>query len=92
MSDRIRKFIGFFFDELPYSQQTAQAREKIETALAKAASDAEPEELAAAYGSYEKLGALAGYSAAEARAWRCKEALRDGLTVKKELRRQRWLA
>ena len=92
MTDRIRKYIGFFFDELPFSDEAAQAREEIEKALEETAPNALPDELAAQYGSYEKLAALAGYTEAEAQAWRSTDTLRDGGEVKKELRRQRWLA
>ena len=67
MTERIRKFIGLFFDELPFSEETAGARGKIEKALEEAAPDAAPDELAAEYGSYEKLAALAGYSPEEAK-------------------------
>ena len=77
MTDRIRKFIGLFFDELPYSAETAEACEKIGRALEEAAPDAAPDELAADYGSYEKLAALAGYTEEDARAWRSTEKLRD---------------
>ena len=63
MTDRIRKYIGLFFDELPFSDEAARARERIEKALEEAAPDALPDELTARYGSYEKLAALAGYSA-----------------------------
>ena len=92
MTDRIRKYIGFFFDELPFSDEAAQAREEIEKALEETAPNALPDELAAQYGSYEKLAALAGYTEAEAKAWRSTDTLRDGGEVKKELRRQRRLA
>jgi hypothetical protein len=92
MTDRIRKYIGLFFDELPFSEGTAEARRKIEKALEETAPNALPDELAAQYGSYEKLAALAGYTEAEAQAWRSTETLRDVNEVKKELRRQRWLA
>ena len=92
MKDRIRKFIGLFFDELPFSEEAAAARNKIEKALVDTAPDATPEKLAAEYGSYEKLAALAGYSAEESKAWRSTESLTDGKEVKKELRRQRWRA
>ena len=92
MSHRIKKWVDLFFDELPYSEEAAQARVKIEKALEETAPDAAPDELAARYGSYEKLSALAGCSEEEARAWRSTEALRDGDEVKKELRAQRWRA
>ena len=46
--------------------------------------------MAAAYGSYEKLAALAGYSAEEAHTWRSTETLPEEDTVKNGLRRQRW--
>ena len=72
MTERIRKFIELFFDGLPYSDETAEAREKIENALEEKAPNAAPDELAAEYGSYEKLAALAGYSAEESKAWRSK--------------------
>ena len=91
MRNRIHKFIELFFDGLPYSDEAAEARVKIEKALDEAAPNAAPDELAAEYGSYEKLAALAGYSAEESKAWRSTEELRDGAEVKKELRRQRWL-
>ena len=90
LTDRIRKYIGLFFDELPYSAETAEACEKIGRALEEAAPNAAPDELAADYGSYEKLAALAGYTEEDARAWRSTEKLRDIGEVKKELRRQRW--
>ena len=80
------------FRRAPYSEESAQARVKIENALEEAAPNAAPDELAAAYGSYETLGALAGYPAEATRAWRSTEALRSGDEVKKELRRRRWLA
>ena len=73
MTDRIRKYIGLFFDELPFSDDAAQAREKIGKALEETAPDALPDELAARYGSYEKLAALAGYTEAEAKAWRVRK-------------------
>ena len=81
-----------FFDALPYSEESARARVKIESALEEAAPNAAPDELAAAYGSYEALAALAGYPAEATKAWRSTEALRSGDEVKKELRRRRWLA
>ena len=91
MTERIRKFIELFFDGLPYSEETAEARVKIENALEEKAPHAAPDELAAEYGSYEKLAALAGYSAEESRAWRSTEELRSPAEIKKELRLQRWL-
>ena len=92
MTERIRKFVGLFFDELPFSEETAEARGKIEKVLEETASGAAPDELVTEYGSYEKLAALAGYTEADAKAWHSTEMLRDGIDVKKELRRQRWLA
>ena len=56
MTDRIRKFIGLFFDELPFSEEAEAARTRIEKTLEETAPDAAPDELAAAYGNYEKLG------------------------------------
>ena len=90
MNHRIRQWVALFFDGLPYSEEAAQARMKIESALEEKAPDAAPEELAARYGTYEKLAETAGYSPEEARAWRSTEELRDCDAVKKELRRQRW--
>ena len=92
MTERIRKFIGLFFDDIPYSEETEQARLNIEKTLVEKASDEPPDILASKYGSYEKLAALAGYTEEEARAWRSTETLRDSREVKKELRRQRRLA
>lgn len=90
MNRRIKQWVALFFDDLPYSEETARARERIEAALNEQAADAQPDELAARCGSYEALAALGGYSAEDARAWRGTEALRDGADVKSELRAQRW--
>ena len=94
MNDRIRKFIELFFGGLPYSEAAAEARVRIGEALNEKAPDASPEELAAEYGSYEKLAALGGYSPEDALAWRSTESLRAVDDIKKELRCQRrriWL-
>ena len=94
MNDRIRKFIGFFFDDLPYSAEAAEARDKIEKELAAAGSKASPDELAEKYGSYEKLALLGGYTEKDAANWRSEEVLRDETSLKKEIRQQRrrsWL-
>ena len=45
MTERIRRYVGLFFDELPYSDEAAEARVKIEQALEATASDAAPDEL-----------------------------------------------
>lgn len=90
MNNRIHKFIDFFFDDLPYSAKTAEARDRIEKVLTDNESDASPDKLASDYGSYEKLAALAGYSAEDAAQWRITETARDIAAVKKELRQQRW--
>ena len=92
MNHRIKQWVSLFFDGLPYSEEAAQARVRIESALEEKAPDAAPDELAAQYGSYEKLAETAGYSREEAKAWQSTEALRDGDAVKKELRAQRWRA
>lgn len=92
MNHRIKQWVSLFFDGLPYSEEAAQARVRIESALEEKAPDAAPEVLAAQYGSYEKLAETAGFSPEEAKAWRSTEALRDGDAVKKELRAQRWRA
>ena len=88
--NRIEQWIAMFFDSLPYSEETAEARDKIEQALQNTAPDAAPDELAAKYGSYEKLAAIGGYTPEDAAGWRSTEALRDSAAIKKELRQQRW--
>ena len=88
--NRIKQWIAMFFDSLPYSEETAEARDIIEQALQNTASDAAPDELAAKYGSYEKLAAIGGYTPEDAAGWRSTEALRDRAAIKKELRQQRW--
>ncbi len=90
MDSRIKQWMSLFFDGLPYSEDAAKARKRIEAALCEQAADAQPDELAARYGSYEALAALGGCSAEEAKAWRSTESLRGGDAVKKELRGQRW--
>ena len=42
----IEQWIARFFDRLPYSEEAAEARAKIERALQNKASDAAPDELA----------------------------------------------
>ena len=86
----IEQWIVLFFDRLPYSEETAEARGKIEQALQNTAPDAAPDELAAKYGSYEKLAAIGGYTPEDAADWRSTEALRDRVAIKKELRQQHW--
>ena len=83
--NRIKQWIAMFFDSLPYSEETAEARDIIEQALQNTASDAAPDELAAKYGSYEKLAAIGGYTPEDAAGWRSTEALRDRAAIKKEL-------
>ena len=82
MSERIKQWIGFFFDGLPYSEEAVNAREKIEEAMLERVADASPEELAERYGSYEKLAGLAGYNAEQVKTWRSTEALPDSDDVK----------
>lgn len=85
MNHRIKQWVSLFFDGLPYSEDAAQARVKIESALEEKAPDAAPEELAAQYGSYEKLAETAGYSPEEAKAWR-----RPGASaVQKEIKKRK---
>ena len=67
MNHRIKQWVSLFFDGLPYSEEAAQARARIESALEEKAPDAAPEELAAQYGSYEKLAETAGFSPEEAK-------------------------
>ena len=92
MNNRIHKFIDFFFDGLPYSTKTAEAQTRIERLLIERESEASPDKLASDYGSYEKLAALAGYTAEDAAQWRNTETARGITAVKKELRQQRWRA
>ena len=73
-----------FFDDLPYSEGLAKARENIGPRLEAAAGELSPEELAARYGSYEKLAAVADYTPEDAKAWRSRESLCDGKTVERE--------
>ena len=86
----IEQWIALFFDRLPYSEEAAEARGKIERALQNKAPDAAPDELAEKYGSYEKLAAIGGYTPEDAAGWLSTEALRDRAAIKKELRQQRW--
>lgn len=90
MNDRIQKFIAFFFDDLPYSAEAVEARKKIRNELETIEPGASPDQLAAKYGSYERLAQLGGYTKEDAANWRSEETLRDESVLKKEIRQQRW--
>lgn len=89
MNRRIQQWISMFFDNLPYSDEAADARIKIAKKLEEQAPDASPDELAQNYGTYEKLAQLGGYTSEDAQKWQSKENLRDIQDFEKELSAQR---
>ena len=85
MTDRIEKNISLFFDDLPYSEGLAEAREKIGARLEEAAAgELSPDKLAAGCGGCEKPAEVADYTPQDAESWRSREGLRDGETVERE--------
>lgn len=88
MNRRIQLWVSLFFDNLPYSDQAAKARGEVEKKLIETCPDANPEQLAEQYGSYEQLAELAGYTSEDAQAWKNTEDLRDDTEFKKELKAQ----
>ena len=74
-----------FFDDLPYSEGLAKAREKIGVRLEEAAAgELSPDKLAAGCGGCEKPAEVADYTPEDAKARRSRESLRDGKTVERE--------
>ena len=67
---RIEGFADLFLNNLDYSPAFAEANDRIRAALQEKAKELSFEELAESYGSLEKLAALAGYSAQDAKLWR----------------------
>ena len=85
---RIEEFADLFLNTLDYSPAFAEANDRIRAALQEKAKELSFEELAESYGSLEKLAALAGYSAQDAKAWRGSGTALDTGTLNKELRIQ----
>lgn len=69
-SERVNKLVELFFEEIPFSHETAAAKEKIQQALQKVYAElcetnthgVAFEMILEQYGSLEKAGTLAGYS------------------------------
>ena len=86
---RIEEFADLFLNDLDYSPAFAEANDRIRAALQEKAKELSFEELAESCGSLEKLAALAGYSAQDAKLWRGSGTALDADTLKTELRIQR---
>ena len=89
---RVEKLIDLYFDEIPYSPESAEARRRISAALTAAPESADPDLLLAKYGSLEQMGTAAGFTAEEIDKWRNGGNAIDAKSVRNGLRRQRWLA
>ena len=89
---KIKKLVDLHFEDIPYSLESAEARKKREDALQEAPESEDVDKLISAYGTLDKMGRAAGYAEEEINAWRDPEKVEDIKTVKKGLRRQRWLA
>lgn len=98
MEKNIKDIVDIFFGDIPYSEQAAEARDKICSALNTEFEalcegkrrDEAFEELLGRYGRLSDMAVLAGYSADSAEKWREGGEAIDLKTVRKELRRQRW--
>ena len=89
---KIQKLVDLHFDDIPYSPESVEAREKIESALSSAASEKDVDTLISEYGTFPQMGAAAGFSQEEIERLRSDENLQNPEEVKKGLRRQRWFA
>ena len=92
MSKQSDKLADLFFDELPYGEQTMNAKLRVKTRLAEMAKKLPFPALAENYNSLEKLAVLAGYSPEDARKWSRREEVLDLKAATRRFRQCRWLA
>ena len=77
MSKQSDKLADLFFDELPYGEQTMNAKLRVKTRLAEMAEKLPFSALAENYHSLEKLAVLAGYDAQAVARWTSREEVLD---------------
>ncbi|MBR2284277.1 MAG: metallophosphoesterase [Ruminococcus sp.] len=97
MDKRIKSFSDMYFEDIPYSEEVAEAQAKTEAAL-KAEyerlsedmpADEALEEIVRRYGTLSGMAQLAGYPVESAEKWRETGQARELSGTKKEIRRQR---
>ena len=89
---RAKRLIDLHFDDAPYSPETAEARKKIESALDAVPENESTDTLIEKYGTLSQMGNAAGFSPEEIEKLKNTESTVDAKSVKKGLRRQRWIA
>lgn len=94
---KIKAVVDMMFDDIPYSEETLQAQDKIKAALGAEFDkikegrheDEALEELLGRYGRLSQMAELAGYPVDSAEKWRGDTEAVDIVPLKKEIRRQR---
>lgn len=97
MDKRIKDLVGIYFETLPYSEESAEARVRVENALnreyerfsKKMSSDKAFETIVGSYGKLSDMAVLAGYSAKDADKWMSFGGSKDIISLKKEIKKQR---
>ncbi|MDE7327531.1 MAG: metallophosphoesterase family protein [Lachnospiraceae bacterium] len=97
MEAKIQIFIEMLFENIPYSEETFLAQEKIrkelnreyEKLLEKNAADFAFEQLLNQYRSLPSIAALAGYPKEEVQKWRTQSGVKKLVPLKKELSQQK---
>ena len=92
MSKQSDKLADLFFDDLPYGEETLNAKIRVKKRLAEMAQKLPFESLASAYNSLEKLAVLAGYSPDDAFRWLSTEKVIGEKGAARRFRKGRWLA
>lgn len=97
MEPRIQTFIDLLFEDIPYSEESYLAQEKIKTALfeeyqklpATGTKGSAFEQLFSQYHSLASVAALAGYTGEDVAAWHFQGEVIKSVPLKKELSRQK---
>ncbi len=92
MSRQSDKLADLFFDSLPYSEETLNAKILVKKRLAEMAQKLPFESLASAYNSLEKLAVLAGYTPEDAFRWSSPAKVIGTKGGARRFRKGRWLA
>ena len=96
-NQKITSYVALMFDDIPYSEEKALAREKIEAALnaefdkidGSSSNDSAFEELIEKYGKLSQMARLAGYPEGSAEKWRTFDKAVSLSELKKTVRKQR---
>ncbi len=94
MDSRICRFIDLLFEDIPYSEESFLAQEKIKTALFKEyekfnINNFAFEQLLLQYRDLISLAALAGYSEEDVKRWHSQEEIKKYKPLKREFSRQK---